>query len=138
LPRRERLERIAEVLGLPLGELLARSGWSGAREAFGQLAVDGAITPPQVSEPSLSSVDTGGGDVTRSGAPAAAVGRVPGVEAAHRDAVRALRRALLTMRTESERLTDNRQQAYAIGRQFEEQQTNGGGWAVDQPEGTDS
>lgn len=30
LPRRERLERIATALDVPLGELLARSGWTGA------------------------------------------------------------------------------------------------------------
>jgi transcriptional regulator with XRE-family HTH domain len=30
LPRRARLERIATALELPLGELLARSGWAGA------------------------------------------------------------------------------------------------------------
>ena len=34
LPHRERLERIAAALDLPLGELLARSGWSGATDAF--------------------------------------------------------------------------------------------------------
>jgi transcriptional regulator with XRE-family HTH domain len=34
LPRRARLEQIAEVLKLPLGELLARSGWSGAGAYF--------------------------------------------------------------------------------------------------------
>ena len=34
LPRRERLEHIAAVLGLSLGELLARSGWTGADSAF--------------------------------------------------------------------------------------------------------
>jgi transcriptional regulator with XRE-family HTH domain len=34
LPRRARLEQIAEVLNLPLGELLARSGWSGAGAYF--------------------------------------------------------------------------------------------------------
>jgi transcriptional regulator with XRE-family HTH domain len=32
LPRRERLEHMAAVLGLSLGELLARSGWSGWRD----------------------------------------------------------------------------------------------------------
>ena len=32
LPRRERLERLAEALDVPLGELLARSGWTGADE----------------------------------------------------------------------------------------------------------
>jgi transcriptional regulator with XRE-family HTH domain len=34
LPRRERLEHIAAVLELSLGELLARSGWTGAASAF--------------------------------------------------------------------------------------------------------
>jgi transcriptional regulator with XRE-family HTH domain len=34
LPRRERLEHIAAVLELSLGELLARSGWTGATSAF--------------------------------------------------------------------------------------------------------
>ena len=32
LPRRARLERIAAALGLPAGEVLARSGWAGAEE----------------------------------------------------------------------------------------------------------
>jgi transcriptional regulator with XRE-family HTH domain len=34
LPRRRRLERIAAALELPVGELLARSGWAGAAAAF--------------------------------------------------------------------------------------------------------
>lgn len=34
LPRRARLECIAEALDLPLGELLERSGWSGALVVF--------------------------------------------------------------------------------------------------------
>jgi transcriptional regulator with XRE-family HTH domain len=34
LPHRERLIHIAAVLGVPLGELLARSGWAGADTAF--------------------------------------------------------------------------------------------------------
>ena len=34
LPRRERLEHIAAILGLSLGHLLARSGWTGAATAF--------------------------------------------------------------------------------------------------------
>lgn len=34
LPRRPRLERIAAVLGVPIGELLARSGWFGADAAL--------------------------------------------------------------------------------------------------------
>lgn len=34
LPRRERLEHLAATLDLPLGDLLARSGWTGAAAAF--------------------------------------------------------------------------------------------------------
>ena len=34
LPRRERLEHIAAVVELSLGDLLARSGWTGAASAF--------------------------------------------------------------------------------------------------------
>jgi transcriptional regulator with XRE-family HTH domain len=34
LPRRDRLERIATALDLPLGVLLASSGWVGAAQAF--------------------------------------------------------------------------------------------------------
>jgi transcriptional regulator with XRE-family HTH domain len=34
LPHRERLIHISAVLGVPLGELLARSGWAGADTAF--------------------------------------------------------------------------------------------------------
>src|SRR5690348_14396981 len=45
LPRRERLERIAEVLGVPVGELLVRSGWAGADEA---LATIGIPPPPPI------------------------------------------------------------------------------------------
>jgi transcriptional regulator with XRE-family HTH domain len=50
LPRRERLERIAEVLGLSLGELLASSGWTGAELHFHPLSDGGA--------PADSTVDT--------------------------------------------------------------------------------
>ncbi|HET8521773.1 MAG TPA: helix-turn-helix domain-containing protein, partial [Thermomicrobiales bacterium] len=35
LPRRRRLERLAQALDLPLGELLARSGWTDADQYFG-------------------------------------------------------------------------------------------------------
>src|SRR5687767_2142637 len=59
LPRRERLERIALTLELPLGELLARSGWSGARESFHQPTANAAVTPRQISEPSVPSVEVG-------------------------------------------------------------------------------
>lgn len=36
LPRRDRLERVAAALCLPLGELLARSGWADAERYFEQ------------------------------------------------------------------------------------------------------
>ena len=42
LPRRARLERIAAALGLPLGELLVRSGWN---------AADAAVLPPKRATP---------------------------------------------------------------------------------------
>jgi transcriptional regulator with XRE-family HTH domain len=38
LPRRRRLERIAAALEIPLGQLLANAGWSGADGAFGAIA----------------------------------------------------------------------------------------------------
>ena len=34
LPRRERMERLASALDLPLGLLLASSGWTGAEQVF--------------------------------------------------------------------------------------------------------
>jgi transcriptional regulator with XRE-family HTH domain len=42
LPHRERLEHIASVLALSVGELLARSGWAGAETAF----LSGAVAEP--------------------------------------------------------------------------------------------
>ena len=53
LPRRARLERIAAALGLPLGDLLARSGWAGAVESFD---ADSAPAPP-VARPDVLLVD---------------------------------------------------------------------------------
>ena len=47
LPHRDRLERIAAVLDLALGELLARSGWSGWSAAD---AVKPPTFPPPASE----------------------------------------------------------------------------------------
>jgi transcriptional regulator with XRE-family HTH domain len=40
LPRRQRLEHIAAALDVPIGELLARSGWSGAEQLDGGNGVD--------------------------------------------------------------------------------------------------
>lgn len=39
LPRRRRLEMLAAALDIPLGELLARSGWAGAEHAFDKPAL---------------------------------------------------------------------------------------------------
>jgi len=58
LPHRERLEHIATVLGLSLGELLARSGWSGWGEpSEAVMPADAAVSgfsrgvPPGTSAP---------------------------------------------------------------------------------------
>jgi transcriptional regulator with XRE-family HTH domain len=61
LPRRERLEHIAAVLGLSLGDLLARSGWTGAASAF---AAGRSLNP-------------GGQDTQLDPVPTAAGSRVP-------------------------------------------------------------
>ena len=52
LPRRERLGRIAAALDLPLGDLLARSGWTGADACF-------APTVPAESAPLPAAPETG-------------------------------------------------------------------------------
>ncbi len=51
LPRRARLERIARALGLPLGELLAGSGWVGADAAFSPAEVVPDVEPSPVARP---------------------------------------------------------------------------------------
>lgn len=51
LPRRARLEAIAAALNLPVGELLARSGWAGAGDAFGPVAA-GTPQPAAGTSPS--------------------------------------------------------------------------------------
>jgi transcriptional regulator with XRE-family HTH domain len=45
LPRRDRLERIARALDIPLGELLASSGWAAADQFFDQRPPDGRQAP---------------------------------------------------------------------------------------------
>jgi transcriptional regulator with XRE-family HTH domain len=96
LPRRDRLERIAAALDLPLGELLARSGWAGAGALFAP-----QTQPVEQSSPHPASMPR----VTRS----------PGgrADAESRDcgAIGKLRRAVETMREESDRLCRNRQVA---------------------------
>jgi transcriptional regulator with XRE-family HTH domain len=47
LPRRPRLEHLAAALDLPLGELLALSGWSGAVAAFTPINSHDVIAPAQ-------------------------------------------------------------------------------------------
>lgn len=49
LPRQERLKRIAAALELPIGELLARAGWTGAEIAF-------APSEPTASRPDVSRI----------------------------------------------------------------------------------
>lgn len=61
LPRRARLERIAAALGLPMGELLSRSGWAGADAALGRVAErpppddrpSDAVAPASIADPAL-------------------------------------------------------------------------------------
>jgi transcriptional regulator with XRE-family HTH domain len=52
LPHRERLTQIAAVLELPLGELLARSGWAGAETLFPAetSATAALVLPPHGAE----------------------------------------------------------------------------------------
>ncbi len=56
LPRRHRLERIAEVFGVPLGELLARSGWADA-DAYLDTRGQVAPAPYEPLRPLLESID---------------------------------------------------------------------------------
>jgi transcriptional regulator with XRE-family HTH domain len=56
LPRRGRLEQIAQALDVPMGELLARSGWVGAQEQE-------AFAPDAVEPPAESPVPAASGGV---------------------------------------------------------------------------
>jgi transcriptional regulator with XRE-family HTH domain len=47
LPRRDRLERIADALDIPLGELLASSGWADADRFFTPSATDDREGPEE-------------------------------------------------------------------------------------------
>jgi transcriptional regulator with XRE-family HTH domain len=58
LPHPDRLATIAETLGVPLGELLARSGWTGAEAAFGRVRVDGEASVAPEPEPEPRAVPT--------------------------------------------------------------------------------
>lgn len=71
LPRRARMERIAGALGLPVGELLGRSGWAGAAEAFAAggdalpgrgAAGDASPPPPMPAAPTVAPTAADGGE----------------------------------------------------------------------------
>lgn len=64
LPRRPRLERIATTLGLPLGELLARSGWTGADAALTDESSPTTQLPVPVPRSLPLPVATTSGDAT--------------------------------------------------------------------------
>jgi transcriptional regulator with XRE-family HTH domain len=54
LPRRQRLAHIADALNMPVGELLASSGWAGAGEALrspGDVLPESRRTSPPTLEP---------------------------------------------------------------------------------------
>jgi transcriptional regulator with XRE-family HTH domain len=112
LPRRERLERIADALGLPLGELLARSGWAGAEPHFGP-----SVPSTDLAHPAVISQSWNGSGATPT--PVDERRYVPGhvpppvaataePSACDADTIDAFRQALARMRKESERLHHNR------------------------------
>ena len=105
LPRRERLERIARALDLPLGELLARSGWAGAEPHFQPPADSrtGLDAPPPVVEASRPDIVVRSRGDTRNYDPAA---------------MAAFRRALAAMREQSDRLQRNRNVASVVQQHF--------------------
>lgn len=97
LPRRERLARIAAVLDLPLGELLSRSGWAEANQHFDERVVDDGS---KLSEPS---------QIEQQPVPdQARVVRHRQDDGSNPTSMTALRKAMSTMRDESERLVRNR------------------------------
>ena len=122
LPRRERLERIATALDVPLGELLARSGWAGAEPYFQPTATDLTVSPVQ-RESSSGSGDSpndpeAGSTVderTMKPADARVRSRIPSYDP---DAMAAFREALAAMREGSERLQRNRITASEMQRLF--------------------
>lgn len=116
LPRRERLERIANVLGLSLGELLSLSGWAGADQHFPVPAT--AIVTDSVVErderdvhvaPTID-VDADRLLINHRG--------WPDPRAHNRSAMAAFRQAMATMRSESDRLKRNRQAVLETERSF--------------------
>jgi len=62
LPRRERLERLALALDVPLGELLARSGWTGADDGVAEVLISSSAVivtsePPITTDHPASVID---------------------------------------------------------------------------------
>ena len=49
LPRRDRLQRIVTALNLPVGELLARSGWTEAASEEDRAVPAGSVASPRVA-----------------------------------------------------------------------------------------
>ena len=122
LPRRERLERLARALELPLGELLARSGWAGAECHFGPSTSEtDALRTTNGSQNgsgrSLTAADAPSG-VPEPARPPVAASSGSSANTYDPDALAALRRALATMREESDRLRRNRTVASAIQHHF--------------------
>jgi transcriptional regulator with XRE-family HTH domain len=73
LPRRARLEAIAAALHMPVGELLARSGWTGAETVIAPVATD---TRAKSSSPASVESARYSAPSRTAPAPASAVGEV--------------------------------------------------------------
>jgi len=123
LPRRDRLIRLAEVLDLPLGELLARSGWAGAERYFqpsptvdtGVVESDTGDTN-ETSTPPIRLVATSSTESVTLGSPA---GGLPSSARSYDPvALAEFRQALATLRKESDRLQRNRLAVLEMKRQF--------------------
>lgn len=111
LPRRERLHRLGEVLGLPLGELLARSGWAGADLHFQQNGIADSVSD---NAPSPGHVAEEIADLERHGDTHGRIFRWPNDP----DAISALRRAVSRMHDETDRLNRNRNRSVEIVEQM--------------------
>ena len=107
LPRRERLERLAAALDLPLGVLLAQSGWAGAEPHF-QPSGD-APAPERQRERHTAPAEV----IPAQGRPAAI--RSNGVD---RGAITEFRQAVARMHEESIRLQSNRRTATEMQRRL--------------------
>ena len=122
LPRRERLERLAQVLELPMGELLARSGWAGAESHFGPPATEIDTSRPADSSPNGSSesqpATDAPSDVVRPDRPPLVASARARTIAYDPNAMAGLRQALARMCAESDRLQHNRSIASAMQNQL--------------------